>query len=152
MFIGFWIIAVGGFLTLFYFGLVMASAPITIAGFLAAFAALYYLVQTWIELRGNEDIITVNADGYHDRRLGSMIPWSDIQELTRHAPGTRVFLFVKTEHPERFLAPRGRLRRAAEAANRRRGFPPLTSDLSGLDRTGDAVVSAAEAFFAAKVR
>lgn len=152
MFVGFWLIAVGGFLALFYLGLVLASAPLTILGFLAAFAALYYLVQTWIELRGNEDIVCVTPEGYRDARLGALIPWAEMKALTRHAPGTRVYLFIDADRPERFMAQRGRLRRAAEAANRRRGFPLLTSDLSGLDQPGDRLVTAAETFFAAARR
>lgn len=146
LWVGLWLIAVGGFLSLFYLGLVLASAPITILGFALAFGSAYYLVQSWNEFRTIEEVVTVSAAGYHDIRLGPPIPWSEIKALTRHAPGTRVFLFIEAERPERFLDRRGRLRRAADAANRRRGFPPLTSDLSGLNRPGDEIVRAAQAF------
>jgi len=139
-----WTAAFTGGLVIFYFGLVMGSIvpwlalPLTVGGVLAA---LYGASRVWRAMRvrkADAPVLTIDARGYHDVRLGAAIPWSEIVSLTPEQPGTRIFLKIVARDPARFVK-RKRLARA-EA---------LVSSLSELDEEPATLIAAAEAHRAA---
>lgn len=148
-----WVFATIVGFALFYFGLVMGSfvpwlaLPLTIGGIAAALWCAWMLRAVWLEVKANAPVITVNAQGYRDTRLGETIPWREVKAIRREQPGTQVMLKVEAVRAERFLKPRRRIPFGTKPA---RPVPPgvaVTSFLSGLDRRGDDIVAAVERFF-----
>jgi len=140
---------------LFYFGMVMGSfvpwlaLPLTISGIAAALYSAWVLRQVWREVKTNAPVVTVDGRGFHDTRLGEMIPWREVKRLTRHQPGTQVMLQIEAVRAERFLKPRYKFPLGRQPARPVPQGQPVTANLSGLDVAGDRIVAAAEAFFAA---
>lgn len=150
-----WFFAVVAGVTLFYFGLVMGTfvpwlaLPLTVSGIIAALYSAWVLRKVWRDVKADAPVITVNAQGYRDSRLGEMIPWREVKTLTRDQPGTQILLRIEAVRAERFLKPRYKFPFGSKPA---KPVPPgvvVVSNLSGLDRSGDDVVSAAERFFLA---
>jgi hypothetical protein len=134
------------FATLFYFGLVEGSVLITGIGVLGIIACFALFVMLGHRMKADRDIVSVSASGFHDVRIGQIIPWSEITALHTHAPGTQVSLFVEAKNPERFIQAGSRLRKGAAQIDRTLGFDGLRCDLSGLDEPSDVIVTAAQQF------
>lgn len=132
----------------FYLGLVLGSVFLTFWGAALALAAVAILVTVWRRLRTDINMITVDADGYHDIRIGRPIPWAEIVRLVRHQPGTRVDLFIEAKEPERFVQRRHRFYKGAARIDPTLGFPGLASGLSGLTADAEDIVAAADSWHA----
>lgn len=142
-----WGFAVLSGLVIFYFGLVMGgivpwlALPLTIGGLLIA---AYCAWRWWGALRARKldaPLVTIGPDGFHDARLGGVVPWCEIDNLSVDQPGTRTFLRIEARDPLRFV-PRRTARRAARDG-------ALIACLSELDVAPGQLVAAAEAYKAA---
>ena len=94
-------------------------------------------------------VLVIGPDGYHDRRLGVAIPWGQIERLQRLNAGTRIFLQIEVQNPERYLGNAGLLKGPMLRINPGMGFPVLSSNLSGLDHGQEELAAAALAWWAA---
>lgn len=141
--------------TVFYFGLVMGSfvpwlaLPLTLGGIALALWGAWMLRSAWREAKADMPVVTVNAQGYRDTRLGQTIPWREVKTLMRHQPGTQVMLQIEAVRAERFLKPRRRFPFGTKPARPVPPGLPVTSNLSGLDHRVDDIVAAAERFYLA---
>lgn len=125
-------------------------AGLVVAGAVLAAVALALLAAFRRRLTDPRPVIVVTADGFHDRRLGAPIPWSEVRSLRRHKPGNRLFLLLDVDRPARFAAPeRGVTGLLARRLNPAMGFPVLVSRLDGLDHPQASIATAAEAALAA---
>ncbi len=135
-----WVFALAASLVLFYFGLVMGSfvpwlaLPLTVSGVLAALYCCWGLWGAVKSRRADQPVVIIGPQGFHDTRLGALIPWTEITGLTREQPGTRTFLRITARDPARFARKRFLRRPVA-----------LVSSLSELDAEPDALIAAAEA-------
>lgn len=140
-----WGVALLVSLVIFYFGLVMGSIvpwlalPITVLGILAALFSVWRLWRAMRVRKADAPVLVIGPEGYHDSRIGRLIPWSEIESLTPDQPGTRIFLRIAVRDPRRYLRRRVRLPRDGV----------LVSSLSELDVRPDELVAAALACKAA---
>lgn len=132
-------------LVVFYFGLVMGSIvpwlalPITVLGILAALFCGWRLWCAMGVRKADAPVLTIGPEGFHDTRIGQLIPWREIESLTPDQPGTRTFLRIAAREPRRFVGRRVRLPRDGV----------LVSSLSELDVAPDALIVAARAHLTA---
>jgi len=146
IFFGAWV-AVGVVMTVV--GLVLAMLPVWLMGLVLTAPFLGLLIFARRRLADPRPVITLGPEGFHDRRLGPAIPWTEITGLRRHQPGNRIFLLIEAERPARFLKD-GFMSRRMLATNPRMGFPVLVSSLSALDLPQERLAEAAAAWMAAR--
>jgi hypothetical protein len=147
LFFGAWS-AVG--LVLLAAGLTFDLLPLTILGtiMLVVFVSLLVFAYRRLTLPGS--VIAVDAGGFLDRRIGTVIPWPDIRSVRRHKPGSRVFLMFEVDNPERFLTRAGVMGKLMPRINPKMGFPAINTVLSGLDVPQERIADAVDAWWAAK--
>jgi hypothetical protein len=124
--------------------------PLTIVGLALLAACGPLLVVTIRRLGDPRPVIVVDAHGYHDRRLGDAVPWGAITALRTRRNGNRIFLHVAVDDPARYLGNAGILKGPMLRINPATGYPPLASNLSGLDVAQDLLLAAVESRWAAQ--
>ncbi len=146
VFLGAWV-AVGG--VLFVTGMVAMLSPVRIAGMVLFAVFLPLLFYARIRMTSPHPIIAIGPGGFLDSRLGTPIPWHEITGLRRQVSGSRIFLLIDVDRPERFLDRAGPMALLMRWINPKMGFPVIGSNLSGMDVPQERIAAAAEAWWEA---
>jgi len=144
---GFWLIWTCAGLLLLGVGLWQEITALRIAG---ALLTLIMGAMFWFTHRRLSDprpVLQIGPQGYHDRRIGPVIPWAKVKRLVLHQPGNRKFLMLDVDDPARFMATSKAFRTLALRINPGMGFAVLGSPLAGLDQPQDKIAQAAKAYW-----
>src|SRR5258706_4399299 len=98
------------------------------------------------QLRLRGVVVTIDADGFEDRRLSTgKIPWQAIRALSLRSFRGNEFLCVEFDagEEERWLGRQAWWRRAMNVVNHRMGFPGLTINFSTTDGSAQGAFDAA---------
>jgi hypothetical protein len=131
-------------------GLAVALLGLPLLGWImvAVFAGM--LVLTLRRFAIPAPVITIGPEGYHDRRLGTVIPWTAVRQIRRQVSGNRIFLQIAVDEPEKYLGNAGILKGPMLRINPALGFAAIGSAISNLDVPQEQLAEAAEGYLAAE--
>ncbi len=126
----------------------------SLKGFVAGWAGLVFfsmalvwaLMQFFKPLR----VVTISPDGFEDSHLAiGVVSWRDIKDASVRQVGRSSFLCMELHDESKYRARLGVFAWMYTAANRMLGYPMLTINFHGLDRSPSDALDAARTFLAA---